>query len=144
MKTCPQCGAPQADTLTKCNLCGCLFQSEKAQKPRLEKRGLIALVSDFMSIAGTIAFFFCLSLDSYYYNSFSQAIYHIVIYTSVFFGAAGPIAGLIFSIVGLTKAKHREAKGKGFAIAGIVISSVLMPVALFFIYMLVLDITARI
>ena len=35
MKTCPKCGAPQADILPTCDLCGFLFPGEKKPKEKL-------------------------------------------------------------------------------------------------------------
>ena len=43
-----------------------------------------------------------------------------------------PLLGLIFSIIGYSKAKMLNNSGKGLALAGIIISSVIMALALFF------------
>lgn len=143
MKTCPNCGAPQADSLPACNLCGYLFPGVQGPvKRRFEKRVLIALVSDLVSIIGTVLFFNFIWMQSYQLNSALMAVYNILILAMVFITAAGPILGLIFSIVGLKKTKSTGTKGKPFAIAGIVISSILLPLAYFFIYMFVLAITS--
>ena len=143
MKTCPNCGAPQADSLPACNLCGYLFPGvQSPEKRRFEKRVLIALVSDLVSIIGTVLFFNFIWMQSYQLNSALMAVYNILILAMVFITAAGPILGLIFSIVGLKKTKSTGTKGKPFAIAGIVISSILLPLAYFFIYMFVLAITS--
>jgi hypothetical protein len=143
MKTCPNCGAPQADSLPACNLCGYLFPGVQSPvKRRFEKRVLIALVSDLVSIIGTVLFFNFIWMQSYQLNSALMAVYNILILAMVFITAAGPILGLIFSIVGLKKTKSTGTKGKPFAIAGIVISSILLPLAYFFIYMFVLAITS--
>ena len=143
MKTCPNCGAPQADSLPACNLCGYLFPGVQSPvKRRFEKRILIALVSDLVSIIGTVLFFNFIWMQSYQLNSALMAVYNILILATVFITAAGPILGLIFSIVGLKKTKSTGTKGKPFAIAGIVISSILLPLAYFFIYMFVLAINS--
>ncbi|MEE3462210.1 MAG: DUF4190 domain-containing protein [Lachnospiraceae bacterium] len=143
MKTCPNCGAPQADSLPACNLCGYLFPGVQSPvKRRFEKRVLIALVSDLVSIIGTVLFFNFIWMQSYQLNSALMAVYNILFLAMVFITAAGPILGLIFSIVGLKKTKSTGTKGKPFAIAGIVISSILLPLAYFFIYMFVLAITS--
>ena len=143
MKTCPNCGAPQADSLPACNLCGYLFPGVQSPvKRRFEKRVLIALVSDLVSIIGTVLFFNFIWMQSYQLNSALMAVYNILILAMVFITAAGPILGLIFSIVGLKKTKSTGTKGKPLAIAGIVISSILLPLAYFFIYMFVLAITS--
>lgn len=143
MKTCPNCGAPQADSLPACNLCGYLFPGVQSPvKRRFEKRVLIALVSDLVSIIGTVLFFYFIWMQSYQLNSALMAVYNILILAMVFITAAGPILGLIFSIVGLKKTKSTGTKGKPLAIAGIVISSILLPLAYFFIYIFVLAINS--
>lgn len=141
MKTCPKCGAPQADGLPKCDLCGALFPGETITvKPRFEKRVLIALISDILAIIAALVFFYFIDLDSYYYNSFSQVVYHIIVFGTAFLIAAGPISGLIFAIVGLKKTKSHKTKGKILAIAEIVISSLMLPVAIFFVILIALAI----
>ncbi len=143
MKTCPNCGAPQTDSLPACNMCGYLFPGVQSPvKRRFEKRILIALVSDLVSIIGTVLFFNFIWMQSYQLNSALMAVYNILILAMVFITAAGPILGLIFSIVGLKKTKSTGTKGKPFAIAGIVISSILLPLAYFFIYMFVLAVNS--
>ena len=143
MKTCPNCGAPQADSLPACNLCGYLFPGVQSPvKRRFEKRVLIALVSDLVSIIGTVLFFSFIWMQSYQLNSALMAVYNILILAMVFITAAGPVLGLIFSIVGLKKTKSTGTKGKPLAIAGIVISSILLPLAYFFIYIFVLAINS--
>lgn len=143
MKTCPNCGAPQADSLPACNLCGYLFPGVQSPvKRRFEKRVLIALVSDLVSIIGSVLFFSFIWMQSYQLNSALMSVYNILILAMVFITAAGPILGLIFSIVGLKKIKSTGTKGKPFAIAGIVISSILLPLAYFFIYIFVLAINS--
>lgn len=51
----------------------------------------------------------------------------------IFTLTTGPILGLVFSIVGLVQASKRNETGKGFAIAGIVISSLYILAIVFFI-----------
>ena len=143
MKTCPNCGAPQADSLPACNLCGYLFPGVQSPvKRRFEKRVLIALVSDHVSIIGTVLFFSFIWMQSYQLNSALMTVYNILILAMVFITAAGPILGLIFSIVGLKKTKSTGTKGKPFAIAGIVISAILIPLAYFFIVIATLAINS--
>jgi len=144
MKTCPYCGTPLADSLPECNMCGYLFPGVQSPvKRRFEKRILIALVSDLVSIIGTVVFFnFIWMKNSPHHNSALMAVYNILILAMVLITAAGPVLGLILSIVGLKKTKSIGTKGKPFAIAGIVISSILLPLAYFFIYLFVLAITS--
>ena len=143
MKTCPNCGAPQADSLPACNLCGYLFPGVQSPvKRRFEKRIFIALVSDLVSIIGTVLFFNFIWMQSYQLNSALMAVYNILILAMVFITAAGPILGLILSIVGLKKTRSTGTKGKPLAIAGIVISAILIPLAYFFIMLATLAITS--
>ena len=144
MKTCPNCGAPQADSLPACSLCGYLFPVVQSPvKPRFEKRVFIALGADLVTIIGTFIFFnFLWMKSSSHHNSASIALFNILILAMVLVTAAGPILGLIFSIVGLKRTRSTGTKGKPLAIAGIVISSVLMPLAYFFIIMFVLAINS--
>lgn len=144
MKTCPYCGTPSADSLSACNMCGYLFSGVQSPvKRRFEKRILIALVSDLVSIIGTVVFFnFIWMKNSSHHNSALMPVYNILILAMVLITAAGPVLGLILSIVGLKKTKSIGTKGKPFAIAGIVISSILLPLAYFFIYLFVLAITS--
>ena len=143
MKTCPNCGASQADSIPACSLCGYLFPVVKNPvKPRFEKRVFIALGADLVTIIGTFIFFnFIWMKSSSHHDSTLMALYNILLLAMVLVTAAGPILGLIFSIVGLKKTRSTGTKGKPLAIAGIVISSVLLPLAYFFIVMFVLAIS---
>ena len=49
-----------------------------------------------------------------------------------------PIAGLIVSIMGLKKAKQTHDNGKGFALAGIIISSIFLGLSLIFTLLFIL------
>ena len=144
MKTCPNCGAPQADSLPACSLCGYLFPVEQSPvKPRFEKRIFIALGADLVTIIGTFIFFnFLWMKSSSHHNSASIALFNILILAMVLVTAAGPILGLILSIVGLKKTRSTGTKGKPLAIAGIVISAILIPLAYFFIMIAALAINS--
>ncbi len=143
MKTCPNCGAPQADTLSACSLCGCLFPAVQSPvKRRFEKRILVALISDLVSIIGSTIFFNFIWMSSSNYNSATMGLYNLLILALVLVTAAGPILGLIFSIVGLKKTRSTGTKGKPLAIAGIIISSIMLPIAYFFVFIFVLAINS--
>lgn len=143
MKTCPNCGAPQADSLPACDLCGYAFTGvQNPVKRRFEKRILIALGSDLGSIIGTAVFFNFIWMKSSHHNSSLMLVYNILILAMFFITATGPILGLILSIVGLKKTKSMGTKGKPFAIAGIIISALLLPLAYFFIFIFVLAINS--
>ena len=103
MKTCPNCGAPQADSLPACNLCGYLFPVVQSPvKRRFEKRILIALGADLVTIIGSTIFFnFFWMKESSHYDSATMALINALLLAMVLITAAGPILGLILSIVGL-------------------------------------------
>ena len=143
MKTCPNCGAPQADSLPACDLCGYLFPAVQSPiKRRFEKRAFIALGADLVSIINASIFFNFFWMKSTNYNPATFGLFNLLIFAMVFITAAGPILGLILSIVGLRKTKSRGTKGKPFAIAGIVISSILLPLAYYFTVIFVLAINS--
>ena len=133
MKICPKCGAPQADSLPTCDLCGSLFPGEKPPKPRFEKAGLIAVISDILSVLGTVVFFSIIWTDTFYYNWRTLEVYLGFVYAAMFLAVAGPIAGFIFSIIGLKKTKGGMARGREVARTGLITSSILLPVSIFFI-----------
>ena len=64
-----------------------------------------------------------------------MALINALLLAMVLITAAGPILGLIFSIVGLKKTRSTGTKGKPLAIAGIVISAILIPLTYFFVAM---------
>ena len=97
MKTCPKCGAPQADVLPTCDLCGYLFPGAKLPKPRFEKAGLIAVISDVLSVIGTVVFFSIIWTDTFYYNWRTLQVYLGFVYGSLAVAAIAPIVGFIFS-----------------------------------------------
>ena len=136
MKTCPRCGAPQADILPTCDLCGSLFPGEKLPKPRFDITGLIGLISGILAIAGTVVFFYLIEYED---SDNPTEIMRLLIAAliSMFFAATGPIAGFILSIAGLKKTRDKGVKGRGFAIAGIVVDSIMLLVAAFFIILIV-------
>lgn len=133
MKTCPNCGAPQADSLPTCDLCGFLFPGAKLPKPRFEFAGLIAVISDVLSVIGTLVFFSILWTDTFYYNWRTFQVYLGFVYGSMAIAALGPIVGFIFSLIGLKKTKGGIARGRELAKTGIITSSILLPGSIFYI-----------
>ena len=61
----------------------------------------------------------------------------IAVFASMFFAATGPIAGFILSLVGLKKTRDKGVNGRGFAIASLIINSILLLVALLFIALII-------
>lgn len=127
MTTYPNCGAPQI--------------AKKPVKPRFEKLVLFALGADLVTIIGTFIFFNCIWMKSSpHRDPVSFAVINTLLLAMVLVTAAGPVLGLILSIVGLTRTRSKGTKGKPLAIVGIVISSILLPLSGFFIVMFTLAI----
>ena len=138
MKTCPKCGAPQADILPRCDLCGSLFPGEKLPKPRFDITGVTGLVCALLASAGTVVFFYIIETeDTSAGNPSAIFALLIAVFASMFFAATGPIAGFILSLVGLKKTRDKGVNGRGFAIASLIINSILLLVALLFIALII-------
>ena len=138
MKTCPKCGAPQADIMPACDLCGSLFPGEKRPKNRFDVTGAVGLFSGLLSVVATVAFFYIVSnfLETEDLREIQMVL--IGMLASLFFIITGPIAGLILSIIGLKKTSKKNVKGRGFAVGGIVVSSIMMLVAVFFLLLVII------
>ena len=127
MTTYPNCGAPQI--------------AKNPVKPRFEKLVLFALGADLVTIIGTFIFFNCIWMKSSpHRDPVSFAVINTLLLAMVLVTAAGPVLGLILSIVGLVRTRSKGTKGKSLAIVGIVISSILLPLSGFFIVMFTLAI----
>ena len=127
MTTYPNSGAPQI--------------AKKPVKPRFEKLVLFALGADLVTIIGTFIFFNCIWMKSSpHRDPVSFAVINTLLLVMVLVTAAGPVLGLILSIVGLVRTRSKGTKGKALAIVGIVISSILLPLSGFFIVMFTLAI----
>ena len=127
MTTYPNCGAPQI--------------AKNPVKPRFEKLVLFALGADLVTIIGTFIFFnYIWMKSSPHRDPVSFAVINTLLLAMVLVTAAGPVLGLILSIVGLVRTRSKGTKGKPLAIVGIVISSILLPLSGFFIVMFTLAI----
>ena len=121
MKNCPKCGSPQGGDALFCDTCGNPFPAEKKVCPLCVAGFIISLAS----VVSTIMLFCAYGLWSN--NTITDAldsdqfVYIIVICLS--FILTSYIAGLVISIKGTKRAKKLNLDGKGFGIAGIVISS---------------------
>jgi len=93
-------------------------------------------------IGSTIFFNFFWMKESSHYDSATMALINTLLLVMILITAAGPILGLILSIVGLKKTRSTGTKGKPLAIAGIVISAILIPLAYFFIVIATLAINS--
>ena len=127
MTTYPNCGAPQI--------------AKNPVKPRFEKLVLFALGADLVTSIGTFILFNCIWMKSSpHRDPVSFAVINTLLLAMVLVTAAGPVLGLILSIVGLVRTRSKGTKGKSLAIVGIVISSILLPLSGFFIVMFTLAI----
>ena len=139
MRNCPRCGAPQADGVPTCDLCGMLFPGEK--KPKTHKRfnfaGVFGLLCAILAVGSTILIFAMaekMDIVEDPYETMAVVIFLLV-------GVAGaitfPFAGMILSIIGLKKNKTPNMTGKGFGIAGIILSSMTLVVSVLLILFIV-------
>lgn len=103
MKYCRKCGAQLADDDTYCYFCGANLeeQQKEAEKER-------PTFSD----------------QSYYEDKYEKPETNGVALAGFVFSFISPLIGFILSIVGLNKAKQLRGVGRGYAIAGIIISVV--------------------
>ena len=93
-KFCSKCGKENKATSKYCEFCGNQLAEEKAEVVKTEAVSLEPTPNNGMAIAGFVLSFFV------------------------------PLLGLIFSIIGLSKANSLNGNKKGLAIAGIIISAV--------------------
>ena len=105
MKYCTKCGAQLADDDDYCYFCGAKFEEIKQEEPKEQPT--------FQD-------------QSYYEDRYYGQRPNTVALLGFVFAFLSPIVGLILSIIGLKKAKEFNGLGKGYAIAGIIISVVSM------------------
>ena len=138
MRNCPRCGAPQADGIPTCDLCGMLFPGEK--KPKTHKRfnfaGVFGLLCAILAVGSTILIFAMaekMDIVEDPYETMAVAIFLLV-------GVSGaitfPFAGMILACIGVKKGKT-PMTGRGFGIAGIVLSSMTLVVSVLLILFIV-------
>ena len=124
MKYCAHCGAELIDEAVICTKCGCWTNDQKKlseiSRPKLN---VLALVGFILSIVSIVVFLFAIGIDP-------EAD------ASLFIGIPFAIAGFVCSIIGLIKLKRNHQRGKGFAIAGIVVGAV---VGIFWLFILMLS-----
>ena len=105
MKYCTKCGAQLADDDDYCFFCGAKFDEVKQEEPKERPT--------FQD-------------QSYYEDRYYGQRPNTVALLGFVFAFLSPIVGLILSIIGLKKAKEMNGLGRGYAIAGIIISIVSM------------------
>ncbi len=107
MKYCEKCGNELFDEAVICPKCGCAVRNEKLQKAgELSGRiSVCALVGFILSLASIISIFNILGLLA--------------------------IAGFVNSVIGLVNCTKKNQRGKGFAIAGIVVGAIFGVIGLF-------------
>ena len=140
MKNCPKCGAPQADCLPVCDLCNSVFPGEKRPKEWkiINFPGVFGLLCAILAVVSTyLIVHFAIKMDS------TEDSYEILTLAVAFLLAlAGaitlPIAGMILSCIGAKMNKYPHIWGKGFVIAGIILSSLTLVISVLFILLVVL------
>ena len=137
MKICPKCGAPQADIMPTCDLCGSLFPGEKRAKPRFDATGVAGLAASILAIIGAVAFFYLVETDADSDDPKMLIVIIVVAIVSMFFAATGPIAGFILSLVGIRKTRDKDVNGRGFALAGLIVSALMLVVSMLFIVIMI-------
>ena len=111
MKYCTHCGAELLDEAVLCPKCGCLVNEEKSAAPvevqQASRISVCALIGFIMSMVSIV----------FVFNIFGMI----------------SIAGVVLSSIGLSQINGGvKYRGKGFAIAGIVVSAVMFFVGLSF------------
>ena len=126
MKICPKCGAPQADTLFRCDCCGSYFPEAKKT---MSKMCVAGFVSSLLAVGS--AFFMTYEFVNLMEkeNGRSSVIALILWLLGALFTVGFTMAGFILSIKGTKQAKDPLVTGSGFGIAGIFISSAMLIIA---------------
>lgn len=109
MKYCRYCGSEMMDEAVVCVKCGCpVNQTTATVEVANNKLPPVVLVGFIMSMV--------------------SAFLSVLLFTGVeelyFLGIPFAVAGLVCSIIGLVKVKRNGLRGKGFAIAGLVVGAV--------------------
>ena len=117
MKYCKYCGSEMYDEALICMKCGCPASSPvtevEVNRPKLN---VLALLGFIFSLVGSFVSFLLLVAGS---DSATGAF---------LLGLPFGIAGLVCSIIGLVKVKRKGQRGKGFAIAGLVVGAVICAI----------------
>ena len=135
MKTCPKCGAPEADVVSICTCCNFIFPDAKK---RLELNCLIGFICSILAVISTVTVVWVFDTISESADSRSSSVQIIGFLLGLIAGVIFPVVGMIFSIKGIKKSSRPLVTGKGFGIAGIVLSSTMLIPALIFAIILVL------
>lgn len=109
MSYCSKCGAQVNDDATYCHKCGSPLENNSpgGQNPWYIKPVEPTRNNNGMNRFAILGFIF--SMCSFFIS---------------------PALGLVFSIIGLIQTKKNKARGKGFAIAGIIVSGIAMLINL--------------
>ncbi len=107
MKYCEKCGNELFDEAVICPKCGCAVRYEKPQKTGepSARINVCALVGFILSLVSVISIFNVLGFLA--------------------------IAGFVNSVIGLVNCTKKKQRGKGFAIAGIVVGVIFGVIGLF-------------
>ena len=138
MVKCPNCGSMQEDQSLVCNACGTslkqppvpladsnlqqpsvLSQEPKTKASRLCPAGLIC---SLLSVLGAVLMVFSWNVIWTDYEAKADT-YFVLMITGYVITLLGFIAGLVISIIGTARAKKFMLKGRGFGVAGIILSA---------------------
>ena len=122
-KYCVNCGSKLKDDYVACPKCGEMLKNSKNSTVKITNN--ITTTNDEKS------------------NGFAVAGFVVSLVSSLLCCGSFNMIGLILSIIGLVKAKELDGKGKGLAIAGIVISVLVIVFYIIFTLLYYGVITAR-
>lgn len=112
MKYCVHCGSELFDEAIVCPKCGCPATPLDTKAKTIRPLSALALLGFVLSLVA-ISLFSLLALGSTELS-----------YVTIPFA----IAGMVCSIVGSVNAKRKNMRGRGFAVAGIVVSAVVCAI----------------
>ena len=135
MKTCPKCGAPEADVVSICTCCRYIFPDAKKC---LDLKCLIGFICSILAVVSTVAVVWIFDAVSESGDTRSSGIEILFLLLGLIAAVIFTVVGMILSIKGIKNTSDPLVTGKGFGIAGIIFSSLMMIPALIFVIILVL------
>ena len=128
MVKCPICGSLQEDRSLFCDACGASLKQPSASvhgpKTKTSRLCPAGLICSLLSVFGAVMMIFSWTVIWNDYESKADSLSWLMI-TGYVITLLGFIAGLVISIIGTARAKKLKLKGRGFGVAGIIISAVI-------------------